>query len=234
MYPTFKRRILATDLDNTIVSAEVPHKALWDTVSLQHTSLIYITGRHKESALSLIEKEQLPKPEMLICDVGASIYIGPDYTLDEEWAKTNERADFETVKQLAEELKMQPQPIDTDWRLAFYADANQVEALQEEIDEANLAVETIYSSERDLDIMPKNVDKGAALEYVLHEVGYNGKVVVAGDSENDVSLFELGLPAIAVGNACETIRNMGDEPHIYVASQPASAGVKEIWTQLLK
>lgn len=233
-YPSLKPQILATDLDNTIVSATVPHNILWEALAWENTSLIYITGRYKQSAIELIEQEQLPKPDILICDVGASIYFGPAYELNEEWSKKIKRADFDHVKELATSLGIQDQPIDTRWRLAYYADKKQVLSLMKAVQQQQLAVDIVFSGGRDVDILPLNVNKGAALTYVLEKCQYEGDVVVAGDSENDLSLFQLGYPAIAVGNACDAILALSESKHIHFATQHAAAGVKEVWTKLFE
>lgn len=228
-YSSLKPRILATDLDNTIVSEQVSHSILWDTISLDDTSLIYITGRHKHSSLQLIEEEQLPIPDVLICDVGASIYAGPDFIVDQEWNRKTPVEDFNKVRAITSALKLEQQPIESSRRLAFFATPQQVESLRARISAEQINVEVIYSSERDVDILPKYVNKGAALTYVLEKGKYKGEVVVAGDSENDLSLFQLGFTSIAVGNSCEAIRNLKDKKHIYFANQHAAAGIKEAW-----
>lgn len=231
-FPYLKPHVLATDLDNTIVSDKVPHSELWETLALEKTSLIYITGRYRQSAIDLIEREQLPKPDILICDVGASIYIGPSYELDQEWASHIRQEDFEQVKTIAKSMEIARQPIDTPWRLAYFASNLQVQILNKAIQQHNLAVDLIFSSGRDVDILPANVNKGAALTYVLNQCHYEGEVVVAGDSENDLSLFSLGYPAIAVGNACDAILTLAENEHIHYAKGHASAGVKEIWGKI--
>ena len=231
-YPYLKPHILATDLDNTIVSEKVSHKELWETLALENTSLIYITGRYKQSAIDLIEREQLPKPDILICDVGASIYIGPTYELDEDWARNIKQNDFEQVKTIAASIGIAQQPIVTPWRLAYFAESKQVQILKKSVQQLNLAVDIVFSSDKDVDVLPADINKGAALTYILNKCQYKGKVVVAGDSENDLSLFKLGYPAIAVGNACDAILKLPESQHIHFATEHAAAGVKEVWTKI--
>lgn len=228
-YPNFKQRIFATDLDNTIVSEEVSHRTLWDALDLEKTSLIYITGRHKNSAVELINREQLPQPDVLVCDVGASIYVGETFELDQKWAEQIDVEEYKRIESIASSLNIERQPIKTSWRLAFYANEQEMRKLEEKIREENINVDLVYSSGRDLDVLYRGINKGAALTYILNETQYNGDIIVAGDSENDVSLFQLGLPAIAVGNACEAIRNMEANAHIHYANGHAAEGVKEGW-----
>lgn len=233
MYQPLKPYVLATDLDNTIVSPDVPHQDLWDYFQDDTPSLIYITGRHHGSAMRLIEEEGLPVPDVLVCDVGASIYAGPGLELDEEWAAQLQLDDFETVHQLAVELGLTSQNLPTQWRLAYFATPEQADSLRSAIEAQDLHVNMIYSGGRDLDILPVDVDKGRALQYVLKACKHSSTVVVSGDSENDLSLFQLGYPAIGVGNACDSIRAMQHLPHVYIAENHAAHGVKEVWEKIM-
>ena len=231
-FPYLKPRVLATDLDNTIVSDKVPHTELWETLALENTSLIYITGRYRQSAIDLIEREQLPKPDILICDVGASIYLGPSYELDQEWAGNIKQEDFEQVNTIAKSIDIARQPIDTPWRLAYFASKMQVQILKQAIKQHNLAVDLIFSSERDVDILPANINKGAALKYVLNKCQYNGEVVVAGDSENDLSFFNCGYPAIAVETEGAAIFSLSKNENINKKKGHSSPGEKKIGKNL--
>ena len=233
MYQPLKPYVLATDLDNTIVSAEAPHQDLWEYFQDNTPSLIYITGRHYGSAMRLIEEEGLPVPDVLVCDVGASIYAGSGLELDEEWAAQLQLGDFETVRQLAAQIGLTSQNLPTQWRLAYFATPEQADKLQIAIEAQGLNVNMIYSGGRDLDILPVDVDKGKALEYVLAACKHSSTVIVSGDSENDLSLFHLGYPAIGVGNACDSIRAMEHLPHVYIAENPAAHGVKEVWEKIM-
>ena len=71
-----KKYLLATDLDGTFVGdQEALEKLLrFFDDSPDEVALVYVTGRHLSSARSLIAKEGLPTPDMLITDVGTSIY----------------------------------------------------------------------------------------------------------------------------------------------------------------
>lgn len=233
MYQPLKPYVLATDLDNTIVSPDVPHQDLWEYFQDNLPSLIYITGRHFSSAKQLIETEGLPIPDVLVCDVGASIYVGPEFGLDEKWADQLRLADFPDVHELAIELGLISQDLPTKWRLAYFATPAQAEKLAAAIKTNRLNVNMIYSGGRDLDILPIEVDKGKALQYILDACKHTSTVIVSGDSENDLSLFHLGYPAIGVGNACESIQAMQHLSHVYLAENHAARGVKEVWEKIM-
>jgi hydroxymethylpyrimidine pyrophosphatase-like HAD family hydrolase len=61
----------------------------------------------------------------------------------------------------------------------------------------------VYSSSRDLDILPKYANKGNALEWLLKHLQISGfETLVAGDSGNDSAMFLIpGVRGIVVENA---------------------------------
>lgn len=68
-----KKYVLATDLDGTFVGdADAFQELCRFFDSLPYTvDFVYLTGRHVDSALSLIHQEGLPFPQVLVTDVGA-------------------------------------------------------------------------------------------------------------------------------------------------------------------
>ena len=63
-------------------------------------------------------------------------------------------------------------------------------------------VDWLISGDRYLDVLPAGVNKGTTLQILLGwlEIGAE-RVVTAGDSLNDLAMFETGLPGVMVGNS---------------------------------
>ena len=60
----------------------------------------------------------------------------------------------------------------------------------------------ILSCDMYLDILPHDVNKGSTLLTLLDYLGVNRELAItAGDSLNDLALFQTGLKSIAVGNS---------------------------------
>jgi HAD superfamily hydrolase (TIGR01484 family) len=96
---------------------------------------------------------------------------------------------------------------------------------------ADLHVDVLVSANVFLDVLPRAVNKGSTLRRVLLWLGADERdCVVAGDSLNDLTLFEEGLRGIAVGN-CEPAlrRRLAQLPHVYQAS---AHGVDGVWEGL--
>ena len=65
-----------------------------------------------------------------------------------------------------------------------------------------MRADLIDSSNRDLDVLPAGVSKGSAAKYLAGRWSIpKSRVIVAGDSGNDESLFVQRFPGIVVANA---------------------------------
>lgn len=92
-----------------------------------------------------------------------------------------------------------------------------------------LGVDVVVSANVFLDVLPRGVDKGSTLRRVLEWLGAaESECVVAGDSLNDLALFETGLRAIAVGN-CEPAlrRRVEGMEAVYQAAGEGVVGILE-------
>lgn len=93
----------------------------------------------------------------------------------------------------------------------------------------DLEVDVLVSANIFLDVLPRGVNKGSTLRRVLHWLRVaEGDCVVAGDSLNDMALFEAGMRGIAVGNCEPALRRRVERlPHIYQATAHGVEGVLE-------
>lgn len=228
--------LLATDLDGTLVGDKSSLKALLDFYD-SHTykvSLIYITGRYYESALSLIKEEGLPVPQVLITDVGTGIYIGEPLEADPEWAEQLEQAWMpEKVDAIASGISgLVSQELPITNRCSYFAsDPAVVEAFRSELDGAEIPYKLIYSGGRDVDILPPGSGKGQALQYILDKYQLSeAKLLVAGDSGNDIEMLTMGFPSVIVGNAQPELLAQAEHPSIYRAKQKFAGGIQEAWS----
>lgn len=66
----------------------------------------------------------------------------------------------------------------------------------------SLDCDIIYSAGKFLDILPKGVNKGSTLQKLAQLQGWKREdILVAGDTLNDLSLFETGLKSVIPANA---------------------------------
>jgi len=87
----------------------------------------------------------------------------------------------------------------------------------------------IYSSARDLDVLPLTANKGNALRWICQRLGIElNEVVVCGDTGNDSSMFIVpGVRGIAVGNAEAELLEAVRRTDAYLAKGECAAGVME-------
>jgi len=69
---------------------------------------------------------------------------------------------------------------------------------------------SIEWNRNDVMIMPNGVNKGSGIRKFVELLGFNGKIIAVGDSQNDVSLFNVADFKVAVNNALNEIKEMAD------------------------
>ena len=104
--------------------------------------------------------------------------------------------------------------------------------IQQRVIEANAAdtYRVIWSSTRDLDIVPTEAGKGNAIKFIVDYFDLSSRtVIVAGDSGNDRTMFDEFPKGIVVGNAQPELKRLKEEnpPEVYFAQSCCAAAVME-------
>lgn len=227
-----KTHLLATDLDHTLVGREPELRQLLKL--LDHFSnqiaLVYVTGRHAKSTLELIKEENLPLPDLLISDVGTKIWHMPDWEEDEEWRKRTAMDWYPTeISQVASKFSgLCPQSLPDNRRVSFTIE-NQpttVRNFENSLLKEKLPHHLVYSSNRDLDVLPYSAGKGLALDYVVnHLAATDVQLLVAGDSGNDIDMLTRGWPSVIVGNAQPELKRIPNSPTLFRAERDCAGGI---------
>jgi sucrose-6-phosphatase len=172
-----------------------------------------------------------------VAAVGTEIY----WQAGEPWQPWEQHIsrgwDRSTVVALAEplaDLHPQPLPEPEPYKVSYYLAADAAVAtlpsLRQLLRQANISAEVIYSGHRDLDIIPKGSNKGAAVQF-LQNHWQTSVAVACGDSGNDISLFSQGLPhGIVVGNAHSELRlwyELNATDRHYLAQDHYARGIME-------
>jgi hydroxymethylpyrimidine pyrophosphatase-like HAD family hydrolase len=199
--------VIATDLDGTFLGGTDEDRTklyAWLRRNREGVGLIFVTGRSFDMVEPFLDDPTLPLPDLVIADVGASVGEGKPLTpvaaiedcLRENWpGREAVRALFSDFGPLVE------QTVPQRGRVSFMVtDSALVEACRGRAASRGLSV--VYSRGRYLDVLPANVDKGRTLLAVLDHFGVAPERVLAcGDTLNDLSLFGIGLRAVAVGGS---------------------------------
>lgn len=226
------RRLLVTDLDGTLLGDEA---ALERFVAWLHTDrdgwrLVYATGRTVDSVMELVEGGRLPGPDAIVASVGTAIHHA-DGAVWPGWPASWPSWDAERVRSSLEAvpgLVTQPAVHQSDRKASFHAldlsDAS-LDDLRRRLVDEGIDATLVYSSARDLDVLPGEAGKGAASRFLARGWGIaDSAVVAAGDSGNDLDLLTEGFRSVVVANAGPELRDL-DGPTIYHSPFPHAAGV---------
>lgn len=239
--------LLSSDLDGTLAGdapATSRFRLKWQALDPEHRPvLVYNSGRLADDILNFVDEVGLPPPDYVIGGVGTML-AGPRHTprlanfpeLSHFTQRFSEGWSLEKVDAVLGPLKdtvRQPDGYQHAFKSSWYlldASPEALASIEHALAEAGLSVTMVYSSGRDLDILPRSADKGQALAWLCNELGIGlDEVVVAGDTNNDRSMFELpAARGIVVANALPELLDMArDNPLIYSAKTPFALGVVE-------
>ncbi|WP_127904252.1 HAD-IIB family hydrolase [Solirhodobacter olei] len=116
----------------------------------------------------------------------------------------------------------------TPTKASFRVPAADLPAVEAALDASGLPHRRIFSGTSDLDLLPPAADKGAAALFLAETLGISPhKLVAAGDSGNDLAMFEAAARAIAVGNAREELLAAMPRGTSFHAQGRHAAGVLE-------
>ncbi|MEA1910243.1 MAG: HAD-IIB family hydrolase [Spirochaetota bacterium] len=237
-------KLFSSDLDGTLLGKPDASLAFFHTwVKLRETGkphtapiLVYNSGRLLNHALEVIKTSRLPEPDYLICGVGTTIYnykqgeyikVFQD-TLNSGWDRDVVQAVLKLFPDVEEQPKKYQNKFKSSWHI-HDAQPEKIKEIQTVLEKEGLEVNVVYSSSRDLDILPQYANKGNALKWLLDWLGINvSETLVAGDTGNDNSMFQIkDIKGIIVENAqpelfLETIKRP-----TYQSAKPFADGVLE-------
>lgn len=241
------RWTVASDVDGTLTGDREALDRLRSRLGEKRAAgelyLIVSTGRRLEQVTDGMREEGLPEPDAVICQVGTEIYLPPfaeqSAPLDawRTWLLGQYSRD-QAVSFLAEieGLVMQPDEYNTELKTSCYLDGcaepeKAAEVIRHRVRPHADRYQVVWSSGRDLDILPAASGKGKAIRFLVEHAGLDpDRVVVAGDTGNDASMFLEFDRGVVVANAKPELlglaRDLGDG-RVYCARKPYAAGVEE-------
>lgn len=238
---------MASDVDGTLTGDRPALDRLAQRLTRLRSAgelyLIFSTGRRLDQVLSGMADEGLPEPDAVLGQVGTEIYRAPlaaDMEPMPEWRelllRDYHRSEAESFLVGIDGLVMQPDKFNTELKTSCYLDkCPDPEAAAAEIrrrvEPHADRYQVIWSSGRDLDILPAASGKGKAIRFLVDRLRLPAEhVVVAGDTGNDATMFREFRRGVVVGNAqpelVELAESLGSDD-VYLAQNKYAAGVEE-------
>lgn len=231
------RLVLATDLDGTLLAGtHEARRRIRELFSgaLPGARLVFVTGRGLETVIPLLSDPTVPRPHYIIADVGATIVDGDlrpveplAHDIAARWPGSQA-----VLKALAGFPDLVRQSVPQERRCSFYATEAALTPELKATVEA-LGCELLFSAGRYLDVLPRGVGKGAAVRALAEVAGFDpAHIVVAGDTLNDLSMFEAGFRGVVVGAAepalVQAVKKM---PRVVVADAAGCGGILEAFSR---
>jgi len=236
--------LLCTDLDRTLIpngaqpESSNARNQFRKLVNHSDITLVYVTGRDKALVQKAITYYNLPVPDYVISDVGATIYNldnseasnnksdQPQWQIWQDWqscfaidwkGKTN--TDIAELFSDITELRKQEVSKQKLYKLSYYVPLyidyrTLMDNMYKRLLSAEVDAELIWSIDEPLgigllDVMPKHATKRNAIEFLMKKNRFDySNTIFAGDSGNDLDVLLSPIQSILVANAHKDVKDI--------------------------
>lgn len=223
--------LLATDLDGTFLAGDTDARLrLYQLIAVHpEIQLVFVTGRGLESVLPLLSDPTIPQPDYIICDVGCTVVHGETQhavhpiqgNIDQLWP-----GEQPIEAALAPFEGLQRQEVPQERRVSYFCEGHVVgDSLRDAV--AALNCDVLFSADMYLDILPPGVNKGSTLVQLVDYLGIDPEtVLVAGDTLNDLSMYQHGFKGVCVGDSePELLEKTEQQALVFHASAAGCGGI---------
>ena len=252
-------KALASDLDGTLIPLDEDTQQrhhlqmLKGVLAEQEIELLFVTGRHADSAIAAIDEHILPQPQWIICNVGTTILkrsgddrfnVLNDYLDELKSITANIRTgDLKNMLNTISALCLQEDYKQATYKLSYYVNSAKLHDSAEQVrfalNKQSAPWDLItsvdpFNGDGLIDVVPRGVSKSFALKWWTRQSGVQPEeLVFAGDSGNDIAALTAGWNAILVSNAPpevvdetqKIVNTSGHTENFFHSEHPASSGV---------
>jgi hydroxymethylpyrimidine pyrophosphatase-like HAD family hydrolase len=226
--------ILATGLDGTLLGGtEEDRRRLAGLFEADdRCQVVLLTDWNLEIIRRYLLDPLVPPPEYIVGDVGASVFSGRNLEPIQPLQDEIKRAwpGRETVERALEPFPFLERRDAPQERCCSFSVSDHYSITRELLQAvASLGCSAVLSAGRRLDVLPRGVSKGATLLRLIRLEKFDPQaVVVAGDSLDDLSMFETELKGVVVGNAETGLKQRAAAmDSVFVARSSGAGGLLE-------
>ncbi|MBI1218111.1 MAG: HAD-IIB family hydrolase [Rhodobacteraceae bacterium] len=225
--------LLVSDIDGTLTGDAEGLARLWAAAAAHRDRLrVALNSSRPAASVDATLATTFPRdfaPDAVITAMGTEIRIAG--VPDADWAARFDGWPRDDIFALVQGMGFTPHAAEFQTRakasFAVPGAANRDRVLAA-LAAAGLPVRAVHSGESDLDLISPGAGKDAATRFLAERLCIPAdRVVAAGDSGNDLTMFEVAARAIAVGNARPELTLAMPPAKSYRARAPYAAGVHE-------
>ncbi len=235
----YRNRAIFSDLDQSLIGNPKALSELFSKfIRENHKKVTFgiATGRRIDSALAVIKKYHIPKPDVLITSLGTRIFYGSNLTEDSVWTDHIDynwsRTKIKRILSDTAGIKLQTKLEQSPFKISYYYDpelAPSIEDIVDQLRKQEVTANVMLSFGQFLDIVPSRASKGQALRYISQILDIPlEKILVAGGSGTDEDIMRGNTLAVVVSNRHnEELSQLVDLEKIYFAKKDRAAGILE-------
>jgi sucrose-6F-phosphate phosphohydrolase len=225
--------LLVSDIDDTLTGDRTALVGLLAAIrEVTPRIRVVLNSSRPSGSVDLTLRDYFPPdfvPDGIVTGLGSEIRL--DAAFLPEWSDRFRHWPRQEIVDIVAGLGHRPHPdeFQTSGKASFaVADRQAVDELLEVLAARGLPFQAIYSGASDLDLIAPEAGKDEALIFLSRhfEVPCE-RVIAAGDSGNDLAMFEAAGRAIAVGNARRELLESAPRYKTYFARAAHAGGVHE-------
>lgn len=229
-------RVLISDIDGTLVGDKHALQKLKKLLTQHETFAGFgvATGRTIKMTLDVLNEWDIPIPDILITSVGSEIYYGPNIAYDMGW---HQLIDYRWEPQRLRKFMKKEKGISLQegykqrtFKISYDVDERfaGAKSLRTRLRKNGLHANVIYSHGQYLDLLPLRASKGFAVRYFADKWGIPlEKILVAGDSGNDLDMMVGRTMGVVVGNHEPELEKLRNLESVYFANGEHAKGILE-------
>jgi hydroxymethylpyrimidine pyrophosphatase-like HAD family hydrolase len=222
--------LLVSDVDNTLVGDDAALRRFVDAAGRCAPLIVALnSSRPTASVRRTLSGLPFDVPiRALIGGMGTQIEI--DGEPDGPWAERFNGWDRAPIDRVMAKLGHRPHDAEfqTPLKASFAVEPEAQDRAERAVRDTGVPVRIVRSGQSDFDVIPIGADKGEATLHLTDRLGVRfDRLIVAGDSANDLAMFHAAPMGIVVGNARDELRRALTGNGTYLARAERAQGVLE-------